>query len=37
MATDELAEIEGIKPKIWLNDGEDKEVGSQTRCAQIQP
>ncbi|KAF4601523.1 hypothetical protein EYR38_006177 [Pleurotus pulmonarius] len=30
MATDELAEIEGIKPKVWLNDGEDKEVGSQT-------
>ncbi|KAF9490955.1 hypothetical protein BDN71DRAFT_1422178 [Pleurotus eryngii] len=30
MATDELAEIEGIKPKIWLNDGEEKEVGSQT-------
>ncbi|KAL4264891.1 SWIM-type domain-containing protein [Pleurotus pulmonarius] len=30
MPTDELAEIDGIKPKVWLNDGEDKEVGSQT-------
>ena len=34
MATDELElleEINGIKPKIWLQDGEEREVGSQSR------
>ena len=31
MATDELEEINGIKPNVWLQDGEEREVGSQTR------
>ena len=28
---DELAEINGIKPKVVLDDGEEREVASQTR------
>ena len=31
MSTDELAEIDGHKPKVLLEDGEDREVGSQSR------
>ena len=31
MANDELEEINGIKPKVWLPDGEEREVSSQTR------
>ena len=27
----ELEEINGIKPKVWLQDGEEREVSSQTR------
>ncbi|PPQ70763.1 hypothetical protein CVT26_014713 [Gymnopilus dilepis] len=27
---DELAEIDGIKPNIWLDDGQEREVSSQT-------
>ena len=33
MATDELAEINGIKPNVYLADGEEKEVSSMTRFA----
>lgn len=29
---DLLAEINGIKPKVLLQDGEDREVSSMTRC-----
>jgi DNA ligase-1 len=32
MSQDELAEIDGIKPKVALLDGEEKEVSSMTRC-----
>ena len=35
MATDELAEINGIKPNIYLADGEEKEVSSMTRFARL--
>jgi hypothetical protein len=28
---DELAEINGVKPKVVLADGEEREVGSMTR------
>ena len=28
---DELAEINGIKPKVVLDDGEERELASQTR------
>lgn len=31
MAQDELEEINGIRPNIWLADGEEQEVGSATR------
>jgi len=31
MAEDDLKEINGIKPKVWLEDGEEREVSSQTR------
>ena len=31
MANDELEEINGIKPKVWLQDGEEREVSSQSR------
>jgi hypothetical protein len=31
MAQDELEEISGIKPKIWLEDGKEHEVGSASR------
>jgi len=31
MANDELEEINGIKPKVWLPDGEEREVSSQSR------
>ena len=31
MANDELEEINGIKPKVWLHDGEEREVSSQSR------
>jgi len=31
--SDELEEIDGIKPNVWLADGEEREVGSQTRYA----
>jgi len=33
MAEDELREINGIKPNVWLGDGEEREVSSQSRCA----
>lgn len=33
MADDELAEINGIKPKLVIKDGEEVEAKSQTRCA----
>ena len=33
MAEDELKEINGIKPNVWLGDGEEREVSSQSRCA----
>jgi hypothetical protein len=32
MSQDELAEIDGFKPKIVLLDGEEKEVNSMSRC-----
>jgi hypothetical protein len=37
MTQDELAEIDGIKPNVVLVDGEEKEVGSQSRyrCSNI--
>jgi hypothetical protein len=28
---DELEEINGIKPKVWLPDGEEREVASKSR------
>jgi DNA ligase-1 len=28
---DELAEIDGIKPAVYMKDGEEREVGSLTR------
>jgi hypothetical protein len=28
---DELEEISGIKPKVWLPDGEEREVASKSR------
>jgi len=28
---DELEEIDGIKPKVWLPDGEEREVASKSR------
>jgi hypothetical protein len=31
MSQDELAEIDGIKPKVLLVDGEEKEVSSMSR------
>jgi hypothetical protein len=31
MANDELEEINGLKPKILLQDGEEREVSSQSR------
>ena len=31
MASDELAEINGIKPNVLLADGEEREVSSMTR------
>ena len=31
--SDELEDIDGIKPNVWLADGEEREVGSQTRYA----
>jgi hypothetical protein len=31
MAKDELEEINGLKPKVWLQDGEEREVNSQSR------
>ncbi|KAF8166013.1 hypothetical protein B0H34DRAFT_259419 [Crassisporium funariophilum] len=30
MAQDELEEIDGLKPKVWLKDGEETEVSSQS-------
>jgi len=30
---DELSEIDGIKPNVFLVDGEEHEVGSATRYA----
>ncbi len=35
MADDELKEINGIKPNVWLGDGEEREVSSQSRCAKL--
>ena len=35
MATDELAEIDGIKPKKYLADGEECEAKSQTRSVRL--
>jgi DNA ligase-1 len=32
MSQDELAEIDGIRPKVVLVDGEEKEVNSMSRC-----
>ena len=32
-AKDELEEINGLKPKVWLQDGEEREVNSQSRYA----
>jgi hypothetical protein len=32
---DELAEIDGIKPKVLLADGDEREVSSMTRYAWI--
>jgi len=32
MAQDELFEINGVKPKVFLADGDEQEVGSMTRC-----
>jgi DNA ligase-1 len=32
MSQDELAEIDGIQPKVVLVDGEEKEVNSMSRC-----
>ncbi|KAG5643488.1 hypothetical protein DXG03_000876 [Asterophora parasitica] len=34
MAQDELAEINGVKPKVALVDGEEKEVKSMSRCGE---
>ena len=31
-SSDELAEIDGIKPKFYLKDGAEKEVNSMSRC-----
>jgi hypothetical protein len=31
MSQDELAEINGVKPKVLLLDGEEKEVSSMSR------
>lgn len=28
---DELAEIDGIKPNVWLEEGDEHEIGSQSR------
>jgi hypothetical protein len=33
MAKDELVEINGIKPKVLMADGDEREVSSQTRYA----
>lgn len=30
--SDELAEIGGLKPKVLLDEGEEKQVSSKTRC-----
>ena len=30
--SDELAEISGVKPKVLLADGEEREVSSMSRC-----
>jgi hypothetical protein len=35
MSSDELAEIDGIKPKVYLADGEEKEVSSMTRYVRL--
>ena len=37
MAQDELEEISGFKPKIWLEDGQEHEVGSASRHAYQEP
>lgn len=29
--SDELAEIDGIKPKVLLHEGDEKELGSKSR------
>jgi hypothetical protein len=31
MSMDELAEIDGHKPKVFFNDGEEREVKSMSR------
>jgi hypothetical protein len=36
MAEDELAEINGIKPKVVMVDGEEREVSSMTRQVQFE-
>jgi hypothetical protein len=33
MATDELAEINGVKPNVYLADGEERDVSSMSRFA----
>ena len=35
MSQDELAEINGIKPKVLLLDGEEKEVSSMSRYVRL--
>jgi len=32
LMSDELAEIDGHKPKVYFADGEEREVKSMTRC-----
>ena len=32
MSDEELREINGIKPNVWLEDGAEREVSSQSRC-----
>jgi len=34
MSLDELAEINGVKPKKYLADGDEIEAKSMTRCVQ---
>jgi DNA ligase-1 len=34
-SSDELAEINGVKPKVYLKDGAEQEVSSMSRCVSI--